>query len=100
MNRRVRWPVIAAVALGIGGFSVAWYGAMTSRDAEVARDYLLKSPAMQAKYKSIDGSMLTGFRISNSKSHFTYWVRTAEGRKFVKVVVDKSMEPRGVMESP
>jgi hypothetical protein len=94
MNRRVRWPVIAAVALGIGGFSVAWYGAMTSRDAEVARDYLLKSPAMQAKYKS------TGFRISNSKSHFTYWVRTAEGRKFVKVVVDKSMEPRGVMESP
>jgi hypothetical protein len=100
MNRRAKWPFLAAIALGIGGVAFAWHAAMTSIDAELAHEYLMTSPSIRAKYKSINGSMLTAFRISNSRSYFTYWASTGGGRRFIKVVVDKNVEPWTVAELP
>ncbi|HWT19522.1 MAG TPA: hypothetical protein VN280_11450 [Variovorax sp.] len=100
MNRRVKWPFLAAAALGISGFAFVWYSATTSRDAELAHEYLMTEPAIRAKYKSINGLMLTGFRMANSRSYFTYWANTGDGRKFIKVVVDKNVDPWTVAELP
>ncbi|KQX31963.1 hypothetical protein ASD05_27915 [Variovorax sp. Root434] len=86
--------------LGIGGVAFAWYTAATSREAELAREYLMTAPPMHTKYRSIDGLMLTGFRMANSKSYFTYWANTGNGRKFIKVMVDTNAEPWTVAELP
>lgn len=98
MRRRVKWPVLATVLLGVGGFVFAWHAALTSREAELAREYLMAAPAMQTKYKSIGGAVLTGFRMTGAKSYFTYWANTGDGRKFIKVMVDKNAEPWTVVE--
>jgi hypothetical protein len=100
MNRKVKWSFVAAVALGIIGIASVWHAATTSPDARLAREYLMTSASIRAKYKSIDRPALTGFRISNSKSHFTYWVATDDGREFIKVVVDKNVDPWTVVELP
>ncbi|MBD9668435.1 hypothetical protein IB278_31205 [Variovorax sp. VRV01] len=53
---------------------------------------------MQTKYKTIDTAMLSGFRMAGSRSYFTYWAKTGDGRKFIKVVVDTNVEPWTVSE--
>jgi len=98
MKGRLKWPMLAVVLLGIGGFAFAWHAAATSREAELARAYLMAAPAMQTKYKSINEAMLTGFRMTGAKSYFTYWANTGDGRKFIKVVVDTDVEPWTVSE--
>lgn len=98
MKRRMKWPILATVLLGVGGFAFTWYAAATSREAEIAREYLMATPVMQTKYKAIDTAMLTGFRMAGSRSYFTYWAKTGDGRKFIKVVVDTNVEPWTVSE--
>jgi hypothetical protein len=49
MNRRAKWPFLAAIALGIGGVAFAWHAAMTSIDAELAHEYLMTSPSIRAR---------------------------------------------------
>ncbi|RTQ32881.1 hypothetical protein EJP69_19410 [Variovorax gossypii] len=96
MRWQAKCSLIGAAMPGVGGFAVAWYSAATSREAELAREYLMTAPSLDAKYKSIDGLMLTGFRIARPRSHFTYWASTGDGHKRIQVIVDKIAEPWSV----
>jgi hypothetical protein len=98
MKRQTRLTILLAAVLGVGGAGFAWYMAVTSTEASAARHYLLTSPAMQAKYQKVEDPILTAFRISNSKSHFTYWARTPQGRVFVRLMVNKDADPWTITE--
>jgi len=98
MKPKTRTALLLAAVLAFGGAGFAWYVAMTSTEASAARHYLLTSPAIQAKYQKVEDPVLTGFRISNSKSHFTYWARTPRGRVFVKLMVNKEADPWTITE--
>jgi hypothetical protein len=98
MGRKVGRRAVGAAALGVVAFGLVWSAAVTSREARLAREYLMAAPSIRAKYKSINGLTLSGFRIANPTAYFTYWADTGNGRKFIKVVVDKSAEPWTVEE--
>lgn len=98
MSSRVGWRSAGAVALGVVALGLIWYAAVTSREARLAREYLMAAPSIRARYKSIDGLTLIGFRIASPRAYFTYWADTGNGRKFIKVVVDKDAEPWTVEE--
>lgn len=76
MSRQVRWSLLGAAMLGFSGFAFAWYAAATSREAELAREYLMTASAISARHKSVDGLTLTGFRMASSRSHLIYWAST------------------------
>ena len=95
---KTRLNILLALVIGVGGAGFAWYIGMTSTEASVARNYLLTSPAMQAKYQKVEDPILSGFRISNSKSHFTYWARTPQGRVFIRLMIDKDADPWTITE--
>jgi hypothetical protein len=99
MKKQTRLTIFLAAILGIGGAGFAWYTAINSNESSAARNYLLTSSVMQTKYVKIEDPIMTGFRISNSKSHFTYWTRTPKGRIFVKLIVDKEVDPWVITES-
>lgn len=99
MKKQTKFTILLAAILGAGGAGFAWYVAVTSNEASAARHYLLTSPAIQAKYQKVEDPILTGFRISNSKSRFTYWARTPRGRVFVSLVVNQDVDPWDIAES-
>lgn len=99
MKKQTRLTIVLAAIVGVGGAAFAWYTAINSSDASAARHYLLNSPEMQTKYQKVENPILTGFRISNTKSHFTYWIQTPKGRVFVKLMISKEAEPWNVIES-
>lgn len=89
------WLAVVVGSAGIGG---AWAWALGSKDADAAQDFLIQSPTLQEKYGRISHPLLAGFRISESRSQLTYWVKTRDGRVFVTLVVDKTTQPWTVRE--
>lgn len=99
MHKNLKLYLIVFFAC-LGAF-IAWYTAVNSREAQLARGYLLNDETIVAKYGQVTGTTLVGFRLSlsdGSQSYFTFWVETLEGRKFIKLKIDKRTYPWGINE--
>jgi hypothetical protein len=86
----------AAIVLACLGFFGAWYFAFSSDEAKLAKAYLLESPEVVTKYGKTVNPLLSGFRMTSSKSLMTFWTQTPSGRKFITVTIDKTNTPWAV----